>query len=50
MSTDDGVDEGVGKGVRILSLGTHFVFSQRTGDDVEGINKIMEVREHILSS
>jgi hypothetical protein len=50
MSTDGGVDEGVGNGVRILSLGMHIVLSQDTSDNADGLIKTMEVLEPILSS
>jgi hypothetical protein len=41
MSTDGGLDQGEDKGVRILSLGTHFnfVFIKDTDDDVDDGNK-----------
>jgi hypothetical protein len=39
MSTEGGIDEGVDKGVRILSLGMHFVFAEDTGDGADGANK-----------
>jgi hypothetical protein len=38
MSTSGGVDEGVDKGVRILSLGTHFVLSGAIGC-TDSVNK-----------
>ena len=39
MSTDGGIDKGEDKGVRILSLGMHFVFPKDTADDVDDPNE-----------
>jgi hypothetical protein len=50
MSTSGGVDEGVDKGVRILSLGMHIVFPKKLVTTLMASIKIMEALELIPSS
>ena len=49
MSTDGGLDKGEDKGVRILSLGMHFVFLKMPSTTLTTKMKIVEVPEHIPS-
>jgi hypothetical protein len=46
MSTDGGVD----KGIRLLSLGGHIVFSGERTTTLTELRQIMEVLEPILNS
>jgi hypothetical protein len=50
MSTDDGIDKGVGKGVRILSLGMHLYSLNVPPMMLTALIKIVEVLEPTPSS
>jgi hypothetical protein len=39
MSTDGGTEKAVEKGIRILSLGMHIVFSQDASHDIDVLNE-----------
>jgi hypothetical protein len=49
MSTDGGVDKGMDKGVRILSLGMHFVSLKIPATTLTAPIKIVEVLELTLN-